>query len=129
MTRSVHLNFSGVAVDDPWSPAVIKVTIKQLKTDPFRNGVDLFMGKTNTDLYPVNALLKYLVIRGTQEGPLFRFEDGRLLTHQRFVEEVRKALQQAGNDQSRYCAHSFRIGAATTAAAKGMEDSVIKTLG
>ena len=126
---SMHLNFSDVAVDDPSSPAVIKVTIKQSKTDPFRKGVDLFVGKTNTDLCPVKALLKYLVVRGTQEGPLFSFQDGRLLTRQRFVEEVRKALQQAGIDQSRYCGHSFRIGAATTAAARGMEDSVIKTLG
>jgi len=42
---------------------------------------------------------------------------------------VREALQKAGVDQSRYCGHSFRIGAATTAAAKGMEDSIIKTLG
>ena len=126
---SMHLNFSDVAVDDPSSPAVIKVTIKQSKTDPFRKGVDLFVGKTNTDLCPVKALLKYLVVRGTQEGPLFSFQDGRLLTRQRFVEEVCKALQQAGIDQSRYCGHSFRIGAATTAAARGMEDSVIKTLG
>ena len=87
------------------------------------------MGKTGTDLCPVNAMLQYLVVRGTQGGSLFRFQDGRLLTRQRFVEEVQKALQQAGIDQLKYCGHSFRIGAATTAAARGMEDSVIKTLG
>ena len=73
-------------------------------------------------------MLRYLVVRGTQGGALFRFQDGRLLTRQRFVEEVRKALQQAGVDQAKYCGHSFRIGVATTAAAKGMEDSIIKTL-
>ena len=77
----------------------------------------------------MKALLGYLVVRGNQAGPLFSFQDGRLLTRQRFVEEVCKALQLAGFDQSKYCGHSFRIGAATTAAGRGMEDSVIKTLG
>ena len=102
---------------------MIRVSIKQSKTDPFRWGVDLFMGKTGTDLCLVKAMLQYLVVRGTQRGSLFCFQDGRLLTRQRFVEEMRKALQQAGIDQSKYCGHSFQIGAATMAAARGMEDS------
>ena len=74
-------------------------------------------------------MLKYRLVRGAEEGPLFMFRDGRFLTRQRLVEEVRQVLQKAGMDQSKYCGHSFRIGAATTAAARGVEDSVIKTLG
>ena len=54
---------------------------------------------------------------------------GRYLTRRRFVVAVGEALERAGLDQANYCGHSFRIGAATTAAAKGMEDSLIKTLG
>ena len=57
------------------------------------------------------------------------YKDGRYLTRQRFVVAVRKALERAGLKQAKYCGHSFRIGAATTAAAEGMEDSLIKTLG
>ncbi len=45
------------------------------------------------------------------------------------MKAVRQALQQAGVDHSKYNGHSFRIGAATTAAAKGIEDSLIQTLG
>ena len=42
---------------------------------------------------------------------------------------VREALKTAGVDASKYSGHSFRICAATTAASRGIEDSVIKTLG
>ena len=75
------------------------------------------------------ALLDYLCVRGPGEGPLFRFEDGRPLTRLRLVAAMRLALEKAGINQTDYCSHSFRIGAATTAAEKGIEDSVIKTLG
>jgi len=73
--------------------------------------------------------MNYLLVGHTREGPLFRFKDGHPLTKQCLVVALREALQKAGVDQSRYCNHSFRIGAATTATARGMEDSIIKMLG
>jgi len=125
----VHLCFSDIAVDNSDHPNVLQISIKQSKTDPFRKGVDLFVGRTDTDICPVVALLNYLVIRGTVPGPLIISREGTFLTQQVFVTAVRKALESAGVDQSKYCGHSFWIGAATTVAAKGVEDSVIKTLG
>ena len=127
--ESAHLSITDVAVDDASNPSVLQIRIKQSKTDPFRRGVDLYVGKTSTAICPVSAVLDYLSVRGMSPGPLFRFEDGRALTRQLFVEAVRRGLSQAGIDQEKYCGHSFRIGAATTAAARGIEDSLIKTLG
>ena len=124
-----HLCVADIALDDNRSPALIRVTLKQSKTDPFRKGVNIFVGRTGTDLCPVAALLDYLSVRGSSPGPLFTFADGRLLTRQRFVERVREGLSKTGIDQSKYCGHSFRIGAATTAAARGVEDCIIKILG
>ena len=49
-----------------------------------------------------------------------------MVTRQRFVELICAALRKAGVDHSR---HSFRIGVATTAAQKGLEDCMNKTLG
>ena len=62
------------------------------------------------------------MLRGKKTGPLFVFKDGRPLTRQRFVAAVRDALSQAGIAANSYAGHSFRIGAATTAASRGLED-------
>lgn len=62
-------------------------------------------------------------------GPLFVFKEGCFLTRQCFVDTVREALERAEVDQTKYCGHSFHNGAATTAAARGVEDAMIKTLG
>ena len=126
---SVHLGVEDVAIDNASSPSYVRVHIKKSKTDPFRHGVDLFLGRTRTDLCPVAAILSYLVAKGAGPGPFFRFTDGRPLTRSRFVDRVREALADAGVDAGSYCRHSFRIGAATTAAARGIEDSIIKTFG
>ena len=66
---------------------------------------------------PVISLINYLLTKTTTEGPLFRFKDGHSLTRQ-CVEEVavKEVLQKVGIDQSRYCGHSYRIGAAMMAA-------------
>lgn len=127
--ESAHLNVKDVAVDDTANPSMIQIRIKQSKTDSFRRGVSLFIGRTGAALGPVSAILDYLQRRGMSDGPLFRFEDGRPLTRQLFVQAVRGGLKIAGVDQDKYAGHSFRIGAATTAAARGVEDSIVKTLG
>ena len=74
-------------------------------------------------------MLSYLCAKGMAEGPLFKFADGRVLTRQRFVIAVREGLEKVEINSSKYSGHSFRIGAATTAAARGIKDCVIKTLG
>ena len=89
----------------------------------------MFLGRTRTNLCPVATMLGYIDVRGLGPGPLFRFTAGAGLTRSRFVAQIQEALRTAGVDESRYNGHSFRIGAATTAAARGIEDCVIKMLG
>lgn len=50
---SVHLSVNDILVDDAKHPSVLCIRIKQSKTDPFRKGVDLFVGKTGSGLCPV----------------------------------------------------------------------------
>ena len=87
------------------------------------------MGRTNGAICRVIALLNYLSVRPPGDGPLLVLEDGSPLTKNLFVRKVRTALNQAGYDQSKYAGHSFRIGAATTAAAVGIPSHMIKMLG
>ena len=126
---SVHLCVRDIALDSHTSPTLVRVTIKASKTDPFRQGVSLFIGHTSNELCPVAAIVAYLAVRGETPGPLFTFADGRFLTRQRLVEQLRLGLDQAGIDRSAYSGHSFRIGAATTAAAHGIQDATVKMLG
>ena len=72
----VHLSVKDVAVDNKAKPGMLKVNIKQSKTDPFRQGVTLCLGKSNSQLCPVDALLPYLVVRGNREGPYLSWQTG-----------------------------------------------------
>ena len=126
---SSHLAYGDVRVDNTAAPQYLEVRIKASKTDPFRQGVSVYLGVTAEELCPVAAILDYMVRRGPAAGPFFLFQDGKFLTRDRFVTEVREALALAGLDSGLYAGHSFRIGAATTAAQCGIPDSLIKTLG
>ena len=98
-----------------------------LKYLNIRNGLILIHQVIYTGMYFVLSFPLNNSISIT--GPLFVFGDGRCLTRPRFVAALRLALGAAGIDARLYSGHSFRIGAATTAAIRGIPDSLIKTMG
>ena len=118
-----------IAIDNIANPKVLRVHLRHSKTDPFREGAELFVARTNNELCPVAAMLSWLVRRGNSSGPLFLFQSGKPLTRSSFVSCLKQALAAAGFDSTRFSGHSFRIGAATTAAKCGLSDSTIKQLG
>ena len=107
---SVHLCWGDLAVDNPIDPAILSVTLKASKTDPFRRSITLYIGRVASDLCPVSAVLAYLVARGKRPGPLFMFKDGRPLTRQRLVSAVCDALERAGVEVDKYAGHSSESG-------------------
>ena len=118
-----------IAVDSHVSPSHLSVHLRQTKTDPFGAGVTIHLGATGDSLCPIAAVLGYLAVRPSAPGPLFLFEDGSTLSRPRLVQALRQALHRAGVDDSGYSGHSFRVGAATTAAQAGLSDSLIQLLG
>ena len=107
-------------------PSIISLLIKQSKTEQAREGV---IGKTGDDICPVKALLHFLRLRGLKAGPLFIWQDGTPLQKPQFTKAVKLALTQAQLPAEKFAGHSFRVGAATTAASASLEDSTIQTLG
>ena len=124
-----HLNFNDVTVDCIQNPCIFRVHLKASKTDPFRVGINIYVGRTGNALCPVTAVLRYMVSRGPEAGPLFGFGNGSPLTRAKFVEKVKEALSRAGVECTAYSGHSFCIRAATTAAKQGISDASIKMLG
>ena len=125
----VPLTPGDVKVDSHTNPTLLAVTLRSSKTDPFGAGHTLYVGCTHSRICPVRAVLAYMAIRPQVPGPLFVYSDGTPLTRARLVTEVRAALTGDGMDLSRYTGHSFRIGAASSAARAGIPDSLIQTLG
>lgn len=79
---------------------------------------------------PVRAMEAYVQFTNhlAPEDPLFAYR-GKPMTRAAFSDHLSKALRFMGMDPKFYKAHSFRIGAATTAALNGVSDQAIKAWG
>ena len=125
---NVHLNILDIAVDSVTCPTCLKVDIKASKTDPFRKGCSIYIGKAKPPLCALQTILAYLHVRGDSPGPLFLLQSGEPLTRLLLTKWLRDILK-AANIPGNYASHSFRIGAATVAARNGLPDHLIQTLG
>ncbi|XP_011407978.1 PREDICTED: uncharacterized protein LOC105315143 [Amphimedon queenslandica] len=125
----VHLDIQDISVDREGQLRVVSIRLKKFKTDQEGRGATLIFGRTGNELCPVSALIQYIKLRGTKPGPLFQWKDGTPLSCTRFVGEVQNVSLEAGLPARKFTGHSFLIGAATTAATLGVEDSKIQTLG
>lgn len=125
---SVHLQAKDLAVDASLDPTCLQVFIKASKTDPFRNGATLHIGKGSPPLCALQAVLAYLSRRGNAPGPLFRLQSGEPLSRPLLNKWLSTIMETAGIP-GKFSSHSFRIGAATVAARNGIPDHLIQTLG
>ncbi len=77
---------------------------------------------------PVFAMKSNQAKRGTSEGPLFTLL-GKAVPRQAFSNNLKKLIQLVGENPSSYSSHSFRIGAASYWATKGLSELQIKNMG
>ena len=116
-------------MDNRTYPSVVKVHLKRSKCNQFGRGVDVIVGRTDMPICSVTAVVSYIELRQDRAGPFFITAQGSPVTKSWFVQQVRAVLSSLGLPQDEYAGHSFRIGAATSAALAGIEDSTIQTLG
>ncbi len=72
--------------------------------------------------------MTYLPVCGMTLGPQFVYSDGSPLSKCKLNKKLQQVLSAAGW-QGRFTLHSFRVGAASTAASLGTPDHLIKALG
>ena len=84
------------------NPECMSVRIKISKTDPFRSGQTIILGKTNQTICPVRAMATYLSIRGASSGPLFQYLSGAPLTKVGLTAETRQLLSRTGLQPSQW---------------------------
>ena len=114
-----------MAFDCHTAPSLLQIQIKMSKMDQYKHGTCVYMAATHNELCPVAAMLSYLVPHPSGEGPLFQFSNGSPLTRAKLVSEFRQALSSTEVQADGYTGHWFQIGAATTAAAKGIPDNIM----
>ena len=125
---NTNLSLNDIQVDKHISPMVVLINIKASKTNQFRHGHVLHIGASGNNICAVRALMNYLHHCGNNSGPLFLLQNGQPLSCDKFCTWFRDAMTRIGETRH-YSGHSFRIGSATTAAAVGIPDNLIKTLG
>ncbi|XP_067308224.1 uncharacterized protein [Pseudorasbora parva] len=111
----------------------IRFNIKQSKTDQLKRGHPVFIFNLPTPIQPYQSLAAFLSQRHSQTNsplaPLFLDENNYPASRHWFQRKLKTVLARSGISIKNFSSHSFRIGAATTAAQKGLSETQIKMLG
>lgn len=120
-------------LDICFSDNQVSINLKASKTDPFRLGYKVTVFQNNLNICPVNALIHYFTLRRSLGfaplDPLFQFPSGQVLTRNIFMNLFHRVCLAANVSCEGMRGHSFRIGAATSAAEAQTPDYLIQTLG
>ena len=79
---AVHLTVADIAAEKFSQPTSLRVNIKASKTDPFRKGCFIFIGRGRNPICAVDAVLAFLHRRGDGQGP-FVYTRERPTSHTR----------------------------------------------
>ena len=108
----------------------LKVLVRRSKSDQWGRGTIVSVGCSGDSSCLVSSMKRYLeCCLAPSSSPYFIWEDGSPLTARKFRLQLWVYFGKLGLDPNQFNTHSFRIGAATTAAKVGISSGVIKQLG
>ena len=110
----------------------MSIHLRSSKTDQFGKGTTIFLAQSlhSSAICPVLFLENYLRHRPTSPGPLFIHFDGSPLTRFQFNKILSKVIALTDHRlEGHVSSHSFRIGAATSAAMLGFSYDQIQEWG
>jgi len=113
------------------APLHIILMVPSSKLDPFKKGMEITItGTPGTHTCAVAALKSLFEhIEQPLESPLFLQDNSSPMSHSFFISQVKAGLARAGLDTSKFSGHSFCCGAASLAAAVGLNNYKIQLLG
>ena len=124
-----HLSPADIAVDSVEAPTFVRLRLKESKADPFRNGVDVVIGRVEADICPVNALLAYLARHGMKMGPFSSLRIARRCRDRRSSTTLKQPYELVASPPIAIRATAFASAQRHRRRQRGIEDSTIRTLG
>ena len=107
----------------------VTLTLPASKTDPYRRDTPIQLSQSSSLLCPVRALSTLFRTQpGSPDNPLFSRMFGSFIRSY-VIDKVKELLLRAGINSANFSGHSFRKGAAVSAAARGISKENIKLLG
>ena len=112
----------------PVSKAMVQ--IRPPKNFQAGQGASVVLARNNQQkICSVTAIMEFSCIMSNQSGPVFIHYVGSSLSSGQFAAILTKSIEVAGLNPFLFSTHSFRIGAATSAAVGGCSLEKIKIMG
>jgi hypothetical protein len=130
-TRGLAL--ADVTLHGSSSSQELHIKLRYSKTDPYGEGVVVKLFPLDNSMCPIQAVGNYIPLRkalcNNPKDSFFMMPSQLPLTRAEFITHLQQVLYSIGQGGAHIKPHSFRIGAATAAAAAKLPDHLIKTMG
>ena len=124
VTESPHnLQFSSISIQD----SSIHLVFSSFKHSS--GPKTLILPTSKEDICPASLMREFLVLRGSDQGPLFCLADLSPISPALFRSFLRTSAAGAGFSDLHITPHSFRIGGATHAVSTGASSQQVQALG